>query len=113
MQQWNNGPRLKGAAASRKWEDIRQDLLEGSRARDGEAKNRAFSQDSKNEWLDSVEGSTPYETKEETTNDSLRAMDVGALTTLGNFARTDRRKTVVKHPDRLAPYQGTAREKPS
>jgi hypothetical protein len=30
------------------------------------------------------------ETKEETTNNRFRAMDVGVLTTLGNFALTDR-----------------------
>jgi hypothetical protein len=30
--------------------------------------------------------------KEETTNYSLRAIDVGTLTTLGTFAHTDRKK---------------------
>jgi hypothetical protein len=47
MQQQSKGPRLKGAATSRKTEDIRQDLQEGSRAADREAKGRAFNQESK------------------------------------------------------------------
>jgi hypothetical protein len=49
IQQWNKGLILKGAATSRKREDIWQDLQEGSRAVDHEANSRAFSQDSKNE----------------------------------------------------------------
>jgi hypothetical protein len=47
------------------------------------------------------------ETKEETTNNSLKAMDVGALTTLGTFACTDWRKMMMVNLDRLAPYEGT------
>jgi hypothetical protein len=43
MQKWNKGARLKGAATSREQEDIRQDLQEGSRARDRETKGRALS----------------------------------------------------------------------
>jgi hypothetical protein len=39
-------------------------------------------QNLKNECQDIVEGSAPSKTKEETTNNSLRAMDVGVLTTL-------------------------------
>jgi hypothetical protein len=37
--------------------------------------------------------------KKEITNNSLRAMDVGALTTLGTFARTDWRKITVINLD--------------
>jgi hypothetical protein len=39
-----------------------------------------------------VEGSALSETKEETTNSRLTAMDLGALTILGTFAPTDRKK---------------------
>jgi hypothetical protein len=39
--------------------------------------------------------------KEETTNNKLQAMDVGALTTLGTVALTDR---MVINLDQLAPY---------
>jgi hypothetical protein len=42
-----------------------------------------------------VEGSAPSETKEETTNNSLSSMDIGALTVLGSFACIDQRKMVV------------------
>jgi hypothetical protein len=40
---WNKGPRLEEATASEEGEDIWQDLQEGSRAGDREAKARAFS----------------------------------------------------------------------
>jgi hypothetical protein len=49
MQQWNKGLRLKGAAASRKEEDVQQDHQEGSHAGDCEMKDLAFSHNSKNE----------------------------------------------------------------
>jgi hypothetical protein len=39
-----------------------------------------------------MEGSAPSYTKEETTNNRLRAINVGALTTLRTFARTDKKK---------------------
>jgi hypothetical protein len=55
--------------------------------------------------MDIVEGSAPSGTKEEVTNNSLRAIDV-ELTILGTFARSDRRKIVVINLDRLAPYEG-------
>jgi hypothetical protein len=64
---------------------------------------------------------------EETTNNSVIAMDGRALTTLGTFAHTDRKKdlhglhSVVRYDverkmmavdlDRLAPYEGTAWDK--
>jgi hypothetical protein len=38
-----------------------------------------------------VDVSASSETKEETTNNRLRAMDVGALNTLGTVALTDRK----------------------
>jgi hypothetical protein len=46
----------------------------------------------------------------ETTNKSLRAMDVGALTTPRNVALAIwKRRRIVEHLDRLAPFAGTAR----
>jgi hypothetical protein len=36
-------------------------------------------------WLDIMKGWAPSKTKVETTNNSLRAIDVGALTTLVTF----------------------------
>jgi hypothetical protein len=42
MQQWNKGPRFKGAALSRKQENIWQDLREGSHAGDHEVKSQAL-----------------------------------------------------------------------
>jgi 23S rRNA C2498 (ribose-2'-O)-methylase RlmM len=53
--------------------------------------------------MDIVEGLALSETKEETTNNSLRAMDVGALPTLGTFVCTDQRKMVMS-VDRLTLY---------
>jgi hypothetical protein len=47
----------------------------------------------------------PSETKE-ATNSRLRAMDVGALTSLGTFVRTRLEEKRVVHLDRLTPYQG-------
>jgi hypothetical protein len=46
-----------------------------------------------------MEGSAPSETKEETANNSLRAMEIGALTSLGTFACTDRKKMMVINLD--------------
>jgi hypothetical protein len=37
-------------------------------------------------------------------------MDVGALTILGNFGRTNRRKMMLVNLDRLASYEGTAQD---
>jgi hypothetical protein len=49
-----------------------------------------------------MEGSVPFETKEKTAH-RVRAGDVGALTTLGTFARTDqKRKMIVIRLDRMA-----------
>jgi hypothetical protein len=45
-----------------------------------------------------LEGSAPSETKEETAN-SLRAIDVGALTTLKAFACTNWRKMAMINLD--------------
>jgi hypothetical protein len=52
------------------------------------------------EWLASSE------MKEETTKNSLRSLNVGALTTLGTFGHTSRRKMMVINLDQLASYQG-------
>jgi hypothetical protein len=59
--------------------------------------------------MDIVEGSAPSKTKEKTAH-RVGAGDVGALTTLRTFARTDRKKMMVINLDRLAPYVGTARD---
>jgi hypothetical protein len=56
-----------------------------------------------------MEGLAPSKTKEETTN-SARAMDVLALPTVGIFACTDQKNLMVINLDRLAPYEGTARD---
>jgi hypothetical protein len=44
---------------------------------------------------------------EEEATSSFRAIDVGALTTLGNFACSPQKtaKMVIVHLDQLAPYQ--------
>lgn len=58
-----------------------------------------------------MEGLTHSETKEETAH-RVRARDVGASTTLGPFACTERkRRIMVVHLDRLAPYEGTGWDK--
>jgi hypothetical protein len=56
-----------------------------------------------------MEWSALSETKEETTNSRLRAMDVEALTILGTFVCTRLEEERVVHLDRLAHYQGAAR----
>jgi hypothetical protein len=57
------------------------------------------------ECLAIVEELTTAQTKEEATG-SLRAIDIGMLTTLGTFARGLRKvtKMMVVHLDRLGPY---------
>jgi hypothetical protein len=47
-----------------------------------------------------------YTHAKEKTTSSLRAIDVGALTTLQTSVCTERRKVMVVHMDWLAPYQG-------
>jgi hypothetical protein len=81
MQHWNKGLRLKGAAMSEKLDDIQQDFQDDPRAADHKESSRIFLQDSKNECRYIVEGSAPSETKKETAH-GIRAMTVGALTTL-------------------------------
>jgi hypothetical protein len=57
-------------------------------------------------------GVGPSKTKEETTYKEVRASDIGALTTLGIFALTDRKsRMMVVHLDQLAPYQGAVWDK--
>jgi hypothetical protein len=57
-----------------------------------------------------VEGSALPKTKEETAH-RVRTGDVGALTILGSFVSTKRkRRMMVINLDRLAPCVGTARD---
>jgi hypothetical protein len=58
--------------------------------------------------VDIVEELVTAQVKEETTS-SVRAIDVGASTTLGTFVCTNRRKMTVVHADQLAPCQEAAR----
>jgi hypothetical protein len=110
-QQRNKEPRTKGAAASEEGEDNRQrhqrmsqktkaksGKLEGimrsatnSRVGGREASSRDLLKTAENECQDTVEGSAPSETKKETINNSLRALNIGAVTTLGTFGRTNRK----------------------
>jgi hypothetical protein len=90
MHQWYKATELEGAATSEEGEDIRQDLQEDHRVEDGKPICRNFHYTTENEFQDIVEGSVPSETEEETTNNRIWAMDLGALTTLGTFALTDR-----------------------
>jgi hypothetical protein len=83
-------PRLRKATTSEEGEDIRQDLQGDPKAGDRKENSWVFRQNSKNEFQDIMEGSAPSETEEYTTNCRLRAMDVGALTTLGTVALTNR-----------------------
>jgi hypothetical protein len=56
-------------------------------------------------------GPLPHKTKEETTYNGVNAGDVGALTNLGTLAPSGRkRRIMVIHLGRLAPYEGTARD---
>jgi hypothetical protein len=62
-----------------------------------------------NERQDTVEESALSEKKEETMNNSLRALDVEVLAILGTFAPTDwKSKMMVIYLDQLAPYEATA-----
>jgi hypothetical protein len=56
-----------------------------------------------------VEGSAPSKTKEETINNSLRAMDIGSLTTFGTSTFTDQRKVLI-NLEHLAPYETTTQK---
>jgi hypothetical protein len=95
---------------SRKREDIRQDLQEGSRAGNREVKIQTFSHDLENEYQDIVEGSAPTDMKE--TAHRVRAGDVSAPATLGSFVPTDRKsRMMVINLDQMAPSVGTAWDK--
>jgi hypothetical protein len=73
-------------------------------------RSQVFHQTAENECYAIVEKPATTQVKEETTS-SLRAMDVGASTTLGTSAHINwKKKTVVVHLDWLAPYQGTAQD---
>jgi hypothetical protein len=60
-----------------------------------EASSQNFLQTVENECQDTMERLAPTKTKEGTTNNSLRAINVGALSTLGTFGCTNQRKVVV------------------
>jgi hypothetical protein len=62
-------------------------IFEIIRAEDREANSRVFCQDLKNERKNVVEEQASSEMEKETAL-RIRAMDVGALTTLGTFTRT-------------------------
>jgi hypothetical protein len=65
MQQWNEGLRLKGAAAPEEggwhWQDLQEDRKGG----DQKANSQVFDWTMGSEWLDIVERSAPPEMKEE------------------------------------------------
>jgi hypothetical protein len=95
-------------ATSGKPKDIIWELRTNSWVGGREVSSRDFQRIAKNEWLDILEGSAPSETKEETTNNSLRGINIETLTRFGTFGHTNRSKMMVIHLDRLAPYQGAA-----
>jgi hypothetical protein len=108
--QWNKGPRFKEGTTSEEGEDIREELRENHRAGDREANSRVFCQDSKNECQNIVEEGATAQTKEKTAN-SLRIGDVGALTILGSFACTERKRQMMAvNLDRLVTYEETTRD---
>jgi hypothetical protein len=81
------------AATSEEGEDIWHDLQEGRRPGGCKASSRDFHRVAEREWLDIVEDSAPSETEEETLK-----------------AQPSEKMIMVVHLDRLAPYQGTARD---
>jgi 5-methylcytosine-specific restriction endonuclease McrA len=91
MRQLDKGPRSKKAAKCRKREGIQQDRQADSRTGGREVSSRiSIGLRKVNDWT-SWRSRPPSETKEE----------------------TSKAQSSVVHPDRLAPYQGTARdEKP-
>jgi hypothetical protein len=91
-------------------QDRHADLRTGGR----EASSCDFHRVTGREWLDTVDGSAPYETKDETTS-TLEARYVGASDTLGTSSRISWKRTLgsrltVVHLDWLAPYRGAARD---
>jgi nitroreductase len=74
-------------------------------------KSQTFNQNLENVCQAIVEGSAPSEMKYETPH-RVRAIDIGALATLGNFAPIDGKSIMmVINLDLLAPYEGTAQDK--
>jgi hypothetical protein len=63
------------------------------------ANSRDFHQTAESECQDAVEGSASSETREETTDNSLRVLYVGALTILGSFAYTGWKSKMVINLD--------------
>jgi hypothetical protein len=92
-QQWEKELRRKRVTASWKLEDIWQDLWENHWAGDREENSCIFHQDSKSEQLDIVEESASSKMKEETAHRG--AITVGPLTTLGTFAPTDWKSSMM------------------
>jgi hypothetical protein len=105
MQQRYKGLRLKRAITIRKQESCYRGRQTGSRAGDHRENSQVFRLDSKNECQGTVEEPATSQTKEETTH-SFRARYIGAPTTLGNFALTDRKRrnggTPVDYSGRIA-----------
>jgi hypothetical protein len=63
-QHWNKEPQPEAEATSRKQKEIQHNLQEDHRAGDHEANSWIFCQTSKNEGLDTVEGSALLKWKE-------------------------------------------------
>jgi hypothetical protein len=51
-------------------------------------------------------GVPPLKKEKETTSNNVRAINAGALTILGNFGRTNRRKMIGGHLIQVYYYQG-------
>jgi hypothetical protein len=89
----HKGPDCEMVATCRKQEGIQQDHQADFRTGGCEVSIWDFHWVTRSEWLDIVEGLACSEMKEEITS-SLRARDVGASTTLGTFAHTNRKGSV-------------------
>jgi hypothetical protein len=72
-----------------------------------EVSSRDFQRIVESERLDIVEGSAPSEMEEETTNNSFRAMDVGALTTLRTFGPHPLEKQEGDKPGSIGTLSGS------
>jgi hypothetical protein len=113
-QKYYKGLKLKRVTTSDGEEDIRQNLQEDRRTSGCKANSRDYHYAPKYECQDIVEGSAPSDTKEETAN-NVRAGDVGTPSLLGSFALTYLKSRIMMmmmmmYLDRLALYEGTARD---
>jgi hypothetical protein len=110
IQQRHKEPSPKRAITSGKQENTQQDVQADRRAGDHKANSLDFHQTAENQCQGIVERSASSEAKDKTAH-RVGAEDAGALTTLGTFSLTDRyRRMIVIRLDRLAPYQGAARD---